>query len=197
MAAQSNPPRIISIVGAYAEGDTGDVVTGGVLDVKGKNSMFEKMEYFREHKDELRKLLIYEPRGRPTMFINVLLPPCAPEADAGFIIIGSEKYPPMSGSNLTCVVTVLIETGMIPFKKGDRPLKLDTPAGLITATAHCDDRKCTSVSFENVPSFSFGEYNIQFRHKLVNVDIAYGGVIYAMVDARTISAILDDNHANE
>ncbi|THC88135.1 hypothetical protein EYZ11_012414 [Aspergillus tanneri] len=144
MAAQSNPPRIISIVGAYAEGDTGDVVTGGVLDVKG-----------------------------------------------------SEKYPPMSGSNLTCVVTVLIETGMIPFKKGDRPLKLDTPAGLITATAHCDDRKCTSVSFENVPSFSFGEYNIQFRHKLVNVDIAYGGVIYAMVDARTISAILDDNHANE
>ena len=75
--------RTISVVGCHAEGEVGDVIVGGVLDVPGK-TMYEKLEHFLTQKDELRHLVLNEPRGRASMNTNLVLPPCNPEADAGF-----------------------------------------------------------------------------------------------------------------
>lgn len=64
------------------------------------------------------------------------------------------EYPPMSGSNTICVVTVLIETGMVPVQMPITRLTLDTPAGLVEVEAEVSDRKVTRVTFRNVPSFA-------------------------------------------
>ena len=48
----------------------------------------------------------------PRLHCNLILPPANPEADASFGIMEQVEYPPMSGTNTICVVTVLIETGM-------------------------------------------------------------------------------------
>ncbi|KAE8394965.1 hypothetical protein BDV23DRAFT_145957 [Aspergillus alliaceus] len=63
-------PRI-RIVGAYAR-ETGNVVVEGICPPPCK-TMDEYRAWFKNN-DSLRKVLMYEPRGRPTMFVNVVLP---------------------------------------------------------------------------------------------------------------------------
>lgn len=191
--------RTFNVVGAHCGGEVGDVVTGGVLDVPGK-TMFEKMMYFWEKQDHLRNLLLNEPRGSSAMCTNVILPPCNPEADAGFLIMEHEEYPPMSGANTICVATVLLETGMVPMKEPTTTLKLDAPAGLVTVTADCAGGKAKSIEFRNVPAFVWAldlEVDVPgFDHK-VKVDIAYGGMWYVLVDAASVGLGIESRNGAE
>jgi proline racemase len=134
--------RALQVVDAHAAGEPGRVVVGGVLDVPG-STMFDKMVHLREHGDELRLRLLREPRGYPAMCANVILPPTRPEADAGFVIMEQVEYPGMSGTNTICVVTVLLETGMLPMVEPVTELTLEAPAGLIRVRAVCRDGKVT------------------------------------------------------
>lgn len=145
--------RMISAVDAHACGEPGRVITGGVLDVPGR-TMFEKMKYLEAQADDLRKLMLREPRGYPAANCNLILPPTNSEADAGFVIMEQVEYPPMSGTNTICVVTVLLETGMIPIRERTMRLKLDTPAGLVEVEAETEHGKVTRVTFQNVPAFA-------------------------------------------
>ncbi|KAF4956538.1 hypothetical protein FSARC_11540 [Fusarium sarcochroum] len=191
--------RTISVVGCHAEGEVGDVIIGGVLDVPGKKTMYEKLVHFRDHDDGLRQLLLNEPRGKPTLHTNLVLPPCDPRADAGFLIMESEEYAHMSGSNTICTVTVLLETGMIPMKEPTTKFNLDTAAGLVGVTADCEAGKCKAVAFDNVPSF-VSALNIPIEVPgigTVSVDVAWGGMWYAIVDAASIGLKVDKRHARQ
>jgi proline racemase len=143
---------MIQAVDAHACGEPGRVIVGGVLDVPGA-TMFEKMSYLQTHADGLRKRMLREPRGYPAMCCNLILPPTHPEADAGFVIMEQVEYPGMSGTNSICVVTVLLETGMLPMREPITELTLDTPAGLVRVRADCDHGKVQQVTFQNVPAF--------------------------------------------
>src|SRR5437899_7169422 len=149
--------RMIQAVDAHAAGEPGRVIVGGVLDVSGA-TMFDKMRHLAEHADDLRLRMLHEPRGYPAMCCNVILPPTRPEADAGFVIMEQVEYPGMSGSNTICVVTVLLETGMLPITEPVTELVLEAPAGLIRVTAECADGKVRGVTFRNVPAFATHPY---------------------------------------
>src|SRR5919202_191171 len=129
------------------------VIVGGVLDVPG-DTMYAKMVYLQTHADDLRQRMLREPRGYPASNCNLILPPTHPEAHAGFVIMEQVEYPPMSGSNTICVVTVLIETGMVPINEPVTQLKLETPAGLIAVDAEVQNGKVKKVTFRNVPAFA-------------------------------------------
>jgi proline racemase len=176
--------KTITAVDAHACGEPGRVIIGGVPDVPGK-TMFQKMTYLASHQDDLRKLMLREPRGYPASNCNLILPATNPDADAGFVIMEQVEYPPMSGSNTVCVVTVLLETGMIPIRGPVMKLRLDTPAGLVEVEAQIDDGKVTRVTFENVPAFAaYLDRPIEVKHLgTVKVDVAYGGMFYAIADA--------------
>src|SRR5512142_876295 len=131
---------LVTAVDAHACGEPGRVITGGVLDPPGA-TMFDKMAWLREHRDDLRKRMLREPRGYPAMCCNVILPPTIPGADAGFVIMEPVEYPPMSGTNTICVATVLIETGMVRVTEPVTHLKLEAPAGLIEVEAEVRDGK--------------------------------------------------------
>ena len=90
--------RMITAVDAHAEGEPGRVITGGVGPIPG-DSVFEQMRYLAEHRDDLRKLMLREPRGYPGLCCNLTVPPTRPEADIGFIIMEQMEYAAMSGSN--------------------------------------------------------------------------------------------------
>ncbi len=179
--------RIVTAVDAHAGGEPGRVITGGVLDVPG-SSMFEKMVHLREHGDGLRRLMLREPRGYPALCCNLVLPPCDPSADAGFVIMEQAEYPPMSGSNTICTVTVLLETGMLPMIEPVTTLTLETPAGLIQVRAEVDHGKVRSVTFENVPAFALhlGVPVEVPEVGTVEVDVAYGGMFYAITAAQPL-----------
>ena len=189
---------MITAVDAHACGEPGRVIVAGVLDVPGK-TMFEKKTYLETRADDLRKLMLREPRGYPASNCNLILPPTHPEADAGFVIMEQTEYPSMSGTNTICVVTVLLETGMIPIRGGAMKLKLDTPAGLVDAEAEIDGGKVTRVTFENVPAFATHlDTPIEVRNLgTVEVDVAYGGMFYVIADAEPLGLKLAPDEARD
>src|ERR1700749_167165 len=121
--------QVITVVGVHAEGEVGRVITGGVIAPRAA-SMFERQAALQRDQDGLRLLLLSDPRGRVNAAVNLTTPPIDPEADLGMIVIEADYYPPMSGSNLICTVTVALETGMVPMKEPQTTLRVDTPAGL-------------------------------------------------------------------
>ncbi len=188
--------RMITVVGAHACGELNEVITGGVRDVPGK-TMFQKMQYVEKNADDLRQFLLNEPRGKVNQCVNLVLPPTRPEADAGFVIIEADYYVPMSGTNTICTVTALLETGMIPMQEPVTRLTLEAPAGLVPVTAECRDGKCVSVTFDNVPGFVFvldGEVEVPGLGR-IKVDVAYGGMIYCIVDAESLGFKLEKAEA--
>jgi proline racemase len=189
---------MISAVDAHACGEPGRVIVGGVLDVPGK-TMFEKMKYLETRADDLRKLMLREPRGYPASNCNLILPSTNPEADAGFVIMEQTEYPPMSGTNTMCVVTVLLETGMIPIRGNTMRLKLDTPAGLVEVEAEVANGKVTRVTFQNVPAFAAHlDKPIEVKSLgTVTVDVAYGGMFYVIADAAPLGLRLTPDEARD
>jgi proline racemase len=190
--------RTVTIVGAHAEGEVGRVVTAGILDVPGV-SMYEKMRHLNEQDDSIRRFTLFEPRGSSQMTVNLLLPPTRPDADAGFIPMQPDRCHTMSGSNAMCVTTVLLETGMLPMHEPRTTVRLDTPAGLVTAVAECRDGRCERVSVELVPSFvEHLDHPLEVDGiGVIPVDIAYGGVYFAFVDAARVGVRVRPEQARE
>src|SRR5271155_5330507 len=118
--------QVITVVGVHAEGEVGRVITGGVIAPRAR-SMFECQQDFQRHQDGLRGMLLSDPRGSVNAAVNLVTPPIHPEAHFGMIVIESDYYPPMSGSNLLCTVTAVLETGMVPMKEPVTELCVDTP----------------------------------------------------------------------
>jgi proline racemase len=189
---------LITAVDAHACGEPGRVITGGILDVPGR-TMFEKKNWLATHADHIRLRMLREPRGYPALCCNVILPPTNPDADAGFVIMEQVEYPPMSGSNTICVVTVLIETGMVKVEEPVTRLKLDTPAGLISIDAEVRDGKVRNVTFRNVPAFATHlDASIEVPGLgTVRVDIAYGGMFYVIADATQFGLRLTADEGRE
>ncbi|WP_306044921.1 proline racemase family protein [Nioella sp. MMSF_3534] len=176
--------RMITAVEAHAEGEPGRVITGGLPPIPGQ-TVFEKMQWLQANADDIRLLMLREPRGNPALCCNALVEPCDPAADAGFIIMEQTEYPPMSGSNTICTVTVLLETGILPMVEPVTELTLEAPAGLIRVRAECKDGKVTRVTFHNVPSFALhldAEIEVE-GHGRARVDVAWGGMFYVIADA--------------
>ena len=176
--------RRITAVDAHACGEPGRVIVDGVTDVPG-DTMFDKMVHLREQDDALRMLMLREPRGYPAANCNLLLPPTHPDADAGFVIMEQTEYPPMSGTNTVCVTTVLLETGIVEAVEPVTELVLETPAGLVRVTAQVDNGKVTGVTFRNVPAFAVHlDATVEVPELgTVRVDVAWGGMFYAIADA--------------
>jgi proline racemase len=176
--------RMITAIDVHAGGEPGRVVTAGLPPIPG-DSMFAKMEYLRDHEDWLRKVMLREPRGYPALCCNVILPPTTPGADAGYVIMEQVEYPPMSGSNTICVVTALIETGMVPVREPLTELLVETPAGLIDVQATVQDGKCQKVTFRNVPAYAaYLDRQIEVPELgTVTVDVGWGGMFYVIAEA--------------
>ena len=190
--------KTVTVVGAHAEGEIGRVIVGGVLPPPGK-TMFERMKYLETQGDDLRQMLLFDPRGGVTVSMNLVLPPCDPRTDVGLINMESRYYVPMSGSNTICTVTVLLETGMIAMKEPETVLVLDTPGGLVQVTATCRNGKCERVTFRNVPSFVFHlDRPVEVAGVgTIKVDVAYGGMIYALVDAKALGFAVVPSEARD
>ncbi|MEM5310406.1 proline racemase family protein [Paraburkholderia sp. JHI869] len=175
------------------------VVTGGIPHIPG-DTVQAKMKWLEANDDGLRKLLLREPRGYPAHCCNIVVPPCHPEADAGYIILEQVEYPMMSGGNTISVATVLLEMGMLPMQEPVTELTLEAPAGLIRITAECKDGKVKSVKFTNVPAFAAHlDALIDVPHLgKVRVDVGWGGMFYVIADVQQFPGLeLKPEHGKE
>ncbi|MCW3010622.1 MAG: proline racemase, partial [Solirubrobacterales bacterium] len=189
--------RLVTAVDSHTEGMPTRVVTGGVPALPGA-TMLERKLRFEEERDDLRLLLMREPRGHAAMSGAILQPPLRADADWGVLFIEVSGLLPMCGHGTIGVATVLVETGMVEVTEPETVIRLDTPAGLVEARVAVRDGHATAVTLRNVPSF------VAALDAIVDVpgygtltyDMAFGGNFYALMPAAAIGLEVRPEHAD-
>src|SRR5262245_26233466 len=188
---------VLTVVGCHAGGEIGNVVVAGVEPPPGE-SAFEQMQAIRAD-DSIRKLLLHEPRGSVAVHSNIVLPSKRPGCAFGYVIMEPTEYPPMSGSNTICVATVLLETGMVEMREPVTTFRLEAPAGPVDIAAGCRAGKVEWVEVENVPCLADrldAPLEVEGLGTL-RVDVAYGGMWYAIADAEVLGFDLVPSEARD
>ncbi len=182
-----NPPKDwirIKTIDAHAGGEPLRIITEGFPGISGK-SILEKRKHIRDNFDQLRTALMWEPRGHADMYGCVVTEPTTPDGTIGVIFLHNEGYSTMCGHGIIALTTVALETGMITLDTEKTPIKIDTPAGRVTAKAYIARNKVERVSFENVPSFVYALDQCVSVPGLgdIRYDVAFGGAFYALCQA--------------
>lgn len=182
----SIPPHFdyatLEVLDVQAGGDVGRVVLSG-LAVPSHRTVAAQARYLHEEADGLRRRLIEEPLGDPSLCINLVVPPAAKDAEAGLIVMGTMGYPDFSGSNAMCAVAALIEEKRIELPGGGGGILLETPGGL--AWMRVEQGSSLAIEYEALPAFvvSTDEVVDVPGYGAVHFDLVYGGVLYAVVAA--------------
>ncbi len=184
--------RTVSAVDSHTEGMPTRVITGGIGPIPG-DTMAARRHYFINHLDHVRQWLMHEPRGHAAMSGAILQPATRPDADWGVLFIEVSGCLTMCGHGTIGVATVLVETGMVPVVEPVTTIRLDTPAGLVTARVQVRDGRTEAVSVINVPAFVAqldARVNVPDIGPLT-VDVAFGGNFYAMLPVHKLGLTLD------
>jgi proline racemase len=189
-ASTWSPPAeamIISTIDAHTEGEPFRVVVDGFPDLEG-TTILDMRRFAKSHYDHLRTALMWEPRGHADMYGCLITPPVSPAADFGILFMHNEGFSTMCGHGIIGIATVAAETGMIPATAPETTMRIDTPAGLVTATAEIQAGRVHRVRFANVPSFVAGVDETIDVPGLgtIHYDLGFGGAYYAFVDVRQV-----------
>src|SRR5436189_2076540 len=176
--------RRVLTVESHAAGEPLRVITGGIDPIPGA-TILEKRRFARERLDGLRRGLMFEPRGHADMYGAIPTEPVTRDGDAGVLFMHNEGWSTMCGHGVIALVTVALEVGLLSERA---VVRLDTPAGRVTARPRREGERVRSVAFENVPSFVVSLDDSVRVPGVGNVryDLAFGGAYYAFVDAASV-----------
>lgn len=186
----------ITTLDMHAAGEPLRIVTGGLAELEGA-TILERRRYMSEHLDHVRRALMWEPRGHYDMYGAVVTPPVSDDADFGVLFMHNEGYSTMCGHGVIALVTALVDSGALAARGRETSVTLDTPAGVVRATAHLDGGgRVERVSFLNVPSFLYSR-DVALDIPGIGsaeVDIVFGGAFYAVLPAGRIGLELSPSN---
>ena len=171
-----------SCIDGHTCGNPVRLVAGGGPVLQGA-TMLEKRAHFLAAYDWIRTGLMFEPRGHDMMSGSILYPPTRPDCDVAILFIETSGCLPMCGHGTIGTVTMAIENGLVTPKEHG-VLRLDTPAGVVTAQYRQEGAYVEEVRLTNVASFLHaGGLAVDCPGLgALRVDVAYGGNFYAIVD---------------
>lgn len=189
--------KSLHAVDSHTMGEPTRVVIGGVPKIPG-NTMGEKKEYLEKNMDDIRTAIMHEPRGHNDMFGSIITQPTMPEADLGIIFMDGGGYLNMCGHGSIGAATVAVETGMVEVKEPYTQIKLEAPAGLVTANVKVENGQAKEVSVINVPAFLYKEgVKIDLPGVgTVTFDISFGGSFFAIVKATELGVEIEPKNIN-
>ena len=176
--------KTLKVIDMHAAGDVSRILLDGVPPIPGQ-SLLEQVRFLEREADGLRRLLLSEPYGDPSMSLDLVVPPRSPDAEAGVLIMEAMGYPAFSGSNAICTAAALLESGHLPMSEGERQVRLECPAGLVPLTAQCRGGRVEAVTYEAVPAYvAAHDLSIEMPgHGALRFDLVWSGVFYAVIDA--------------
>ena len=188
----------IKTIDAHAAGEPFRVITSEVPTPVG-DTILEKRRYAKKYLDSIRKILMFEPRGHADMYGCFVTEPVTKDADFGILFIHNEGFSTMCGHGIIAITTVAVETGFVKIKTPGQKIRIDTPAGLVTAMPNMNGDRVESVTFENVPSFAPELDAVVEVPKLgkVTYDLGFGGAFYAFVNARDLGLSCTPDYFSE
>lgn len=188
---------IFNCIDAHTCGNPVRLVVSGGPELKG-SSMSEKRQHFLKEFDWIRTGLMFEPRGHDMMSGSILYPPHDEKNDVAVLFIETSGCLPMCGHGTIGTITIAIEEGLIKPKKEGTVL-METPAGLVHVTYKKENNKVRSVRLTNVPAFLAAEDLKVPCPELgeLNIDVAFGGNFYAIVDMQENFKGIDEYPADK
>jgi proline racemase len=188
---------IVTAIDYHTAGEPFRIVNGGVGPIPG-DTMLEKRRYALEHLDDIRRLLVCEPRGHADMYGCFLTDPVDEGADLGVLFFHNAGYSTACGHGTIALATAALETGMLPVVEPETNLALDVPSGRLPVVARVTDGRVERVRFTNVPSFVYAEgLEIGTKRGTVAADLAFGGAFYAFVEAASLGLKVTPEHVND
>jgi proline racemase len=189
--------RMITTIDAHAGGEPLRIVTSGGPRLGGETIAERRAEMKASH-DDVRRMLLFEPRGHADMYGALLSEPVTPGSDYGVLFLTNEGYSTMCGHGIIALTTALIESGHHPVDAECPAITYDTPAGPVRALATLEQGAVTGVAFENVPAFRLAK-DLPIRlddGTRLTVDLVWGGAYYALVAAKTLGVTIDPAQVN-
>ncbi len=181
--------RRVRTIDAEVAGEAVRLIVEGGPSVPGR-TMMEKLAWLRKSGEELRQVLMLEPRGHAGMHGALFTEPVSPGAHAGLLSMHAAGFPVVSGEGVIGAVTLALENRLI--EGVDSELRIDTPAGLVRAAPRRDGDRVSSVALTLVPSFVHTPaLPVQTATRKVMVDIAFGGELYAIADSEATGIPVD------
>jgi len=181
--------RRVRTIDAEVAGEAVRLIVEGGPSVPGR-TMMEKLAWLRKSGEELRQVLMLEPRGHAGMHGALFTEPVSPGAHAGLLSMHAAGFPVVSGEGVIGAVTLALENRLI--EGVDSELRIDTPAGLVRAAPRRDGGRVSSVALTLVPSFVHTPaLPVQTARRKVMVDIAFGGELYAIADSEATGIPVD------
>ncbi len=180
----------VETVDYHTGGEPFRIVVAGVPELEGR-TILERRRWAAEQIDEVRHLLIDEPRGHADMYGGFVTPPNDDGADLGVVFFHNEGYSTACGHGTIALVTWALESGRISGRVAadgsEAAVSVDVPSGRLACTATVVDGRVERVAFRNVPSFVLVRaVEIETSRGPVPVDVSYGGAFYGSVDVRSL-----------
>ena len=179
--------RTYTTVDAHTAGEPLRIVTAGIPRIPG-STILDKRRWAKENLDDVRKALMWEPRGHADMYGAYLTEPVTKDADLGVIFMHNEGYSDMCGHGVIALATVATAQGLVKVTAPETRIGIDSPAGFIEAFTEWDGHKVGRVRFNNVPSFLYRQdlevHTPSFG--TVTVDLAFGGAFYAYLSGAQV-----------
>jgi proline racemase len=167
----------IETVDYHTAGEPFRIVTAGAEPLRG-DTILAKRRDAAARLDDLRRLLVNEPRGHADMYGCFVTEPEDDGADLGVVFFHNAGYSTACGHGTIALVTWALESGVLPITGEETRVVVDVPSGRLETVARVKNGDVASVRFRNVPSF------VWRRDVLPGVDVAFGGAFYASVEER-------------
>ena len=190
--------RKIHCIDMHTGGEPLRVVIDGFPEIIGKG-VLEKRNYVKENHDDLRKALMWEPRGHADMYGCLLTEPNDDEAHFGVIFVHNEGYSTMCGHAVIALGKLAVEMGWLEISGDETEVVIDAPCGRIYSFVNTRNEKALNARFLGVPSFVVAlEETVEVPGLgIIHCDLAYGGAFYAYVAADELGLKLTpENYRN-
>ena len=186
-ASGASIERVVRTVDYHTGGEPFRIVVDGVPELEGR-TILERRRWAAEHLDDVRRLLIDEPRGHADMYGAFVTPPDDDGADLGVVFFHNEGYSTACGHGTIALVTWAIDSGRVGgVTNGRIDVAVDVPSGRLACSARVAAGRVEAVRFRNVPSFVLATgVRVPTTRGPVAVDVGYGGAFYGSVEARSV-----------
>lgn len=186
----------VEVVDYHCAGEPFRIVVSGHPKLGG-TSAIERRSYAAQYADDVRQLVVNEPRGHADMFGCFVTPPDDSGADLGVVFFHKDGFSNACGHGTIALATWAIESGKVIPNNGAGQVVIDTPSGRVHAAVSMDSGQVVDVSLVNVPSYvSAHQIPVQLSNDVVGVDVSFGGAFYASVDVADLDLAVAPSNLN-
>ena len=170
---------VVQTTDYHTAGEPFRIVTGGVAPLEGA-TILDKRRFALERLDDVRKLLVHEPRGHADMYGCFVTEPDDDGADLGVVFFHTAGYTTACGHGTIALVTWALETGRLEAVEPETRVVVDVPSGRLETVASVRNGRVERVRFRNVPSYVEAR---GLKAAGLSADVAFGGAFYASVES--------------